>query len=182
MVSWDVYFPRAQGWPASPDPNFAIFRSEPDQMDLKSRRNTYHIALDDFTLGFCGHHFSFFRIWWGFFDVRKTTILPSPYGWRGFFFDKNATVTDPDHLLGHSKVILGNMIRVWTISELYLGCIGREQVVLVQKLPKMCEKWDSQNRGIFEFLPLMVLPKSRYSRPNQVKQSSKMKQTWYLLP
>ena len=158
-----------------------MFRSEPDQMDLKSGRNTPGLALDDFTLVFSGHQFSFFRIWWGFFDVRKTTILPSPYGWRGGFLTK--TLPWPTqitfHLPGHSKVILGNMIRVWTISELYLGWFGREELVLMLKI---CEKWNSQNHAIFEFLPLMVLPKSRYSRPNQVKQSSKMKQTCHLLP
>ena len=56
---------------------------------------------------------------------------------------------------------------------------GREELVLMLKI---CEKINFRYLGIFEFLPLMVLPKSRYSRPNQVKQSSKMKQTCHLLP
>jgi len=36
-------------------------------------------------------------------------------------FFENATVPDPDHLPDHSKVILGNIIGVLTIFELYLG-------------------------------------------------------------
>ena len=52
----------------------------------------------------------------------------------------NATVTDPDHLPGPSKVILGNIICVWTISELYLGRIGREEHILVQNYQKLVQK------------------------------------------
>ena len=96
----------------------------------------------------------------------------------GFFFDKNATVTDPDHLPGHSKVILGNMIRVWTISEIYLGCIGREQLVLVKKMSKCCAKIEvTKVMHFLIFAPIRALLR-RFS-PNRAQKW--WKQVWYCL-
>ena len=51
------------------------------------------------------------------------------------------------------------MVRVWPISELYLGWIGREELVLMLKISKNIEKWNSENRGIFRIFSPHGAPK-----------------------
>ena len=125
--------------------------SVPNQIKWTSKVEGTHIILPRMTLPWhlVATSFHFIGVEQKKYHFRTTWFLSSHCTWKGARVGGNATVTDPDHLPGHSKVILGNIICLWSIPELYLGRIGREELVLVQNFQKMCENWGDQNHVVF---------------------------------